>query len=178
VIVGSGLLAQGFVQCFAERGDVWIYAAGVSNSSCVDFRDFNRERLRLLGALDEGRNAGCFIYFSTCSAYDLEAYSTPYVQHKLAMEGLVEKHLKCLIVRLPQVVGKTTNPHTLLNYLFSKVSQNKPFHVWSKARRNIIDIDDIVSIVQVLVADSLKRNMIVNVANSVNYSIILGAHRN
>ncbi|MDX8394429.1 MAG: hypothetical protein R8K21_07600 [Mariprofundales bacterium] len=172
MIVGSGLLAKSFTPWFAERDDVCIYAAGVSNSACVDSKEFERERLRLLQSLEIAKNTDAFVYFGTCSVDDSYAYNTAYVQHKLAMEKLVAKHPKHLIIRLPQIAGKTPNPHTLLNYLFFKISTGKSFYLWNKAKRNIIDVDDISFIVQNVIDDPLKRNMIVNIANPVNYSIM------
>jgi len=172
MIVGSGLLARGFEPFFADRDDVCIYAAGVSNSSCVDVSEFERERLRLQLALDIAANADAFLYFSTCSVYDPCALDTPYVKHKMNMENNVSKHPKHMIIRLPQVAGKTANPHTLLNYLFTRISRSESFHLWRHAKRNIIDIDDIVAIVSKLVSNPLMRKMTVNVANPVNDSIM------
>jgi nucleoside-diphosphate-sugar epimerase len=172
MIIGSGLLARGFAPLFAKRDDVCIYAAGVSNSSCVDSSEFERERLRLLAALDSATNVESFLYFSTCSIYDPCAYGTPYVKHKMDMERIVSKHSKHMVIRLSQVAGRTSNPHTLLNYLFAKISRSESFHMWCGTKRNIIDIDDIVAIVSKLISNPLRRNMTINVANSVNYSIM------
>jgi len=172
MIIGSGLIARVFLDAFANRDDVCIYAAGVSNSSCVDSREFEREQLRLLSALDKFANVDVFIYFSTCSVFDPEAYNKPYVQHKLAMEKLVSEHSSYLIIRLPQAVGRTPNPHTLLNYLHARIARSETFHLWNKAKRNIIDIDDIVSIVREIISDPSSRSITVNVANPINYSIM------
>lgn len=155
MVIGSGLMARAFAHVFDnEPGGLLVYAAGVSNSGCGDPREFQRERDRLSEAMSDAQTNRAFIYFSTCSVEDPEAVATPYVQHKIAMEGLVRTHPGHLIIRLPQVAGRTPNPHTLLNYLYARISRGERFAIWNRARRNIIDVDDVVRIVKFLVRGS------------------------
>lgn len=173
MIIGSGLLAQAFAPEFSKRNDVCIYAAGVSNSSCTDAHEFARERQRLTSALAQAGQNVTFVYFGTCSVVaDPEARDTPYVKHKLAMEQLVSAHPHYLIVRLPQVAGKTPNPHTLLNYLYARISRSEAFMLWRNAKRNIIDVADAVAIAHELLADASMRNVTVNIANPTSYPMI------
>lgn len=169
MLIGSGLLAQAFTSAFAQREDVCIYAAGVSNSSCADAGEFERERRRLAEALRLSALADAFVYFGTCSVADPEARDTPYVCHKLAMEQLVAGHPRHLILRLPQVAGRTPNPHTLLNYLYARISRSEPFCLWNNAQRNIIDVDDVEAIASQLIADPGTRNVTLNIANADSY---------
>lgn len=177
MLVGSGLIAQAFAPAFAQRADVCIYAAGVSNSSCTAAHEFARERERLLKALEAAAHADTFAYFSTCSIADPEATDTAYVRHKLAMEQLVAAHPRHLILRLPQVAGRTPNPHTLLNYLYARISRSEMFQLWRNAYRNIIDVDDVAAITSQLIADPAARGMTFNVANPDCYPMmaIVGA---
>ena len=172
MIIGSGLLARAFAPLFAQRGEVLIYAAGVSNSACSDVREFARERQRLSDGLKNCQSRETFVYFGTCSVMDPEAINTPYVQHKLAMERLVATHPRYLILRLPQVAGRTPNPHTLLNFLYARVSRSEEFSLWRYAKRNIIDVVDIVAITQCLLEDITARNSTFNVANPINHSMM------
>lgn len=172
MIIGSGLLAHAFANPFSQRDDVCIYAAGVSNSSCIDVQEFERERLLLSESLAQTKHVDVFIYFGTCSVADPEARNTPYVQHKLAMEQLVVAHPRHLIFRLPQVAGKTPNPHTLLNYLYARISRSEAFNLWIKAKRNIIDIDDVAAIAGQFIADESVRSVTLNIANPISYSMI------
>lgn len=176
-LIGSGLLAQAFAPTFSQHENVCIYAAGVSNSACADTREFVRERQRLAEALRLSAHADAFVYFGTCSAADPEAYNTPYVQHKLAMEQLVAAHPRYLILRLPQVAGKTPNPHTLLNYLYARISRSETFCLWRNARRNIIDVEDAVAVANLLINDPAVRNTILNIANTASHRMedIVGA---
>jgi nucleoside-diphosphate-sugar epimerase len=172
MIIGSGLLAKAFHTAYSHSEDVCIYAAGVSNSKCTDNREFEREQVRLLHAMQKAMPVGTFVYFGTCSVADIETNSTPYVQHKLAMEQLVAQHPQHLILRLPQVAGITPNPHTLLNFLYAKIARSEAFDLWHYAKRNIIDVADVASIVDQLLSDEALRNITLNVANPTNYSML------
>lgn len=172
MLIGSGLLAQAFAFPFSQRDDVCIYAAGVSNSSCIDVQEFERERQLLSETLKQTMHVGVFVYFGTCSVVDPEVRNTPYAQHKLAMERLVVAHPHHLILRLPQVAGKTPNPHTLLNFLYARISRSEAFSLWKNAKRNIIDIDDVAAIASQFIADDSVRNVTINIANPISYSMI------
>ena len=172
MLIGSGLLAQAFANPFSQRDDVCIYAAGVSNSGCIDAQEFEREQRLLFESLAKAKQTGVFVYFGTCSAADPEARNMPYVQHKLAMEQLVAAHPRHLILRLPQVAGRTPNPHTLLNFLYARISRGEVFNLWRKAKRNIIDIDDVAAIAGQFITDESVRNVTINIANPISYSMI------
>ncbi len=169
MLIGSGLLAQAFASTFLRREDVCIYAAGVSNSGCIDVHEFARERQRLADAMQQAKHVDVFVYFGTCSVADSEARNTPYVRHKLAMEQLVSAHPRHLILRLPQVAGKTPNPHTLMNFLYARIARSEAFSLWKNAKRNIIDIDDVTSIAHQLIVDKTARNITLNIANPISY---------
>jgi nucleoside-diphosphate-sugar epimerase len=171
ILHGSGLLAQAFASGISPCQDGCIYAAGVSNSNCTDAREYARERERLDSALKQAGHLDPFVYFGTCSIADPETRDTPYVQHKLAMERQVRAHPRHLILRLPQVAGKTPNPHTLLNFLFARISRSEGFCLWKNATRNIIDIVDVAATTCELIKDTSARNLTLNIANSTSYSM-------
>jgi nucleoside-diphosphate-sugar epimerase len=172
MIVGSGLLARGFAAQYQRRSDVCIYAAGVSNSNGTDMYEFSRERARLVLALQAADDIGVFVYFGTCSVADPEVRHTQYVQHKLAMEQLVAEHPHHLILRLPQVAGHTPNPHTLLNFLYARISRSEAFSVWCNAYRNIIDVDDVATLAGLLIENQAMRRRTLNLANPCSYSML------
>ena len=158
MIVGSGVVAS----ALDDRADCILYAAGVSNSRCQDADEFTRDRERLQSHL---HRPGLFVYFSTCATTDTE-----YVLHKRELEALVKARGDYLICRLPTVAGKTSNPHTLLNYLHSRIARSERFDLWPDARRNIIDTIDVSTIVRWLIKDG-ARNEVVNVAAPHDYSM-------
>lgn len=169
MIIGSGLLANALRLPFQQRDDVCIFAAGVSNSSCTNPDEFERERTRLLAALNATADMTAFVYFGTCSVGDAEAQHTHYVQHKVKMEQLVSQHPRALILRLPQLAGNTPNPHTLLNFLYARISRGETFSVWRNAYRNIIDVEDVATLTSLLIDDPAMRRCTLNLANPDSY---------
>jgi nucleoside-diphosphate-sugar epimerase len=155
------MIASAFRLARSIKGSV-IHAAGVSDSTCVRQSDFDRDQARLVDSL---RNTGLFIYVSTCSVED-----KPYTAHKRAMEELVRARGDFLILRLPTVAGRTANPHTLLNYLYARIVRSEGFDLYTRARRNIIDLSDVVAITHWLVRDGAV-NETVNVAAPHDYSV-------
>jgi dTDP-4-dehydrorhamnose reductase len=168
MIIGSGLMARVFAGRPTAGADVVVLAAGVSNSQCSDPREFERERELVERTLGEAVNARQVVYFSTCSVHDEAAAATHYVRHKLAMEDLVRQHPGHLILRLPQVAGRTPNPHTLLNYLYARISRGERFAVWRHAQRNVIDCDDVRAI-GFAVLESGQRGATMNIAAPRSY---------
>jgi nucleoside-diphosphate-sugar epimerase len=171
MIIGSGLLAANFSSAYAQSDEVLIYAAGVSNSACTDCQEFERERALVVEALRKNSEIETFVYFSTCSVQDPDLQHTPYVVHKRAMEGLISAHPGHLVFRLPQVAGRSNNPHTLLNFLFAKIRCGERFTIWGGASRNVIDVIDVYRVARYIIDQRVLRQEIVNIANSANYSV-------
>ncbi|MDD2701321.1 MAG: hypothetical protein PHH36_08775 [Sideroxydans sp.] len=166
MIEGSGLIAQAFMREGAQRlHDTCIYAAGVSNSCCRDSYEFLRERERFEAVVAACPADTRFVYFSSCSIDDPSVRDTAYVQHKLRMEARVRRCPRHLILRLPQVAGRTPNPHTLLNFLHQRMTRGQRFQVWAGARRNIIDVADVAHITLYLIRREDAQGETVNVAN-------------
>ncbi|MBQ9578688.1 MAG: NAD-dependent dehydratase [Ottowia sp.] len=169
MIVGNGLIATAFRgHDFENSPNIVIYASGVSNSKEVRNEAFLREKAMLVDAVASEK----FIcYFSTCSINDPEMQGAPYVVHKKQMEALVGSAKNYAIFRLPQVVGKTPNPHTLTNYIHNKIMRGERFHVWKHARRNLIDVDDVALIVSYLMHGGCVDKKTINVASPFFISI-------
>lgn len=166
MIVGSGLIARAFIRGGANAlAGNCFYAAGVSNSGCKDEGEYLRERERLDAALDACPPGDRFVYFSTCSIEDPAMRESEYVRHKIRMENLVRERAGHLILRLPQVAGKTPNPHTLLNYLHARIAHSERFQVWNGAMRNIIDAADVVRIATDLIVTEDANAETINIAN-------------
>ncbi len=172
MVVGSGLIARAFARYKDALSGTCVYAAGVSNSSCKDAREFERERQRLLAALADSPSGHLFLYFSTCSIGDPAVRDSAYVRHKIAMEHVVAERGRHLILRLPQLAGATPNPHTLLNYLYARLVRSERFAIWRGASRNIIDVDDVARIVVSLVTEENACGETINIANSSSAGMI------
>lgn len=166
MIIGSGLIASALGRGGADAlGGTCFYAAGVSNSGCRDEREYLRERTRLESVLAGTPASERIVYFSTCSIEDPASRNSEYVQHKIRMENLVRERARHLILRLPQVAGNTPNPHTLLNFLYERITRSERFHVWGNAMRNIIDVEDVVKISMDLIATEGANGETINVAS-------------
>ena len=164
-MIGGGLMAQAF-QRYENDDSVIIFASGVSSSKFCTVDDCAREEALLRKALDECDNKTLFVYFSSCSIASSNLTGDTYHTHKKNMEAIIQANTKKhTIFRLPNVVGRTANLDTLFYYLVDKAKSQKEFDLWSGAKRNIIDIDDVVSIVNNIIDNGVFVNEIINVAN-------------
>ena len=112
------------------------------------------------------------VYFSSCSMYDPSAKETKYVLHKIAMENFIQKNVKkYLIFRISQIVGNTTN-NTLINYLIKSIKAKNRIAIWKNSMRNLIDIDDVYSIVSYILDNKTEVNQVIHIANSQNMWIL------
>ena len=161
MIIGNGLLAKAFLPYYEHDPEVLVFASGVSNSRETRAEEFAREKVMLDAACQQGKE---LIYFSTCSVHDPELAHSPYVMHKLEMEAMVAALPHFAVLRLPQVVGHTPNPHTLTNFLHHQITTGQQFHIWRNARRNLIDIDDIAKIAVWLISHHDADDIITNIA--------------
>ena len=149
-IIGNGMLASAFDRGALCELEALVFASGVSNSSEVDPRAFERERVLLEQVLDAMPNGRRLVYFGTTSVDDPDRAATPYVQHKLAMEARVKSRPGHVILRLPQVVGRTQNRHTLTNHLARRIRGGLVVDVWLRATRNLLDVDAVAALTLVL----------------------------
>lgn len=169
MLVGNGLIASAFKSTIFENdSNIILFASGVSNSKEENPDAFVREKNLLINNLSLGKPV---YYISTCSINDPEMQNTGYVTHKKAMESLVKESSSNAIFRLPQVVGKTANPNTLTNFLYSKIISDTPFQIWKHAKRNLIDVDDVVQIACALMNSSMAHGTI-NIASPFDVSIL------
>lgn len=162
MVIGNGLMAKTFSD-YNTLKDIVVFASGVSNSTETNDSEFKRE-LDLLKHTIANYPDSKLIYFSTCSIADNAVKDRPYVLHKLKLENYIENHARnYLIFRISNVVGFQGNEHTIMNYLVDSVRNNKEISLWKYAERNLIDADDVKSIVDDVI-DSQLNNCIINVA--------------
>lgn len=164
------MLARAFEERFANDKNILIFASGVSNSSETDTASFERERSLLRLELSKGYKQT--IYFSSCGVGLDSQNHTPYMQHKLAMESLVLATAGGIILRLPQVVGRTSNPNTLTNYLHAKILNGEHFHVWARAERNLVDVADVALIGEAIITSNETPPTIINIASETSIPVL------
>lgn len=152
MIVGNGLIARAF-SSHAASDEVLIFASGVSNSKEIDLMHFVRERELLRTTIESNPTMRC-VYFSTSSVLDPLLQQEPYVVHKLACEKMLKESCNDpLILRVSNVVGKSGNPATVFNFFKHKIQNEQHFELWSGACRNFLDVDDLVSITDIVLSN-------------------------
>ena len=150
MIVGNGMIAKKFKK-YKDKGNVLIFASGVSNSNETRCTNFSKELKMVKHAL-KNFNDKQFIYFSSCSLEDMELNHTPYHLHKKNIEILIQQMSpNYLVFRLPNIIGSQGNSETLVNYFINKIKSNKEFEVWKNATRNIVAIDDFYKIASYII---------------------------
>ncbi|HDS1510281.1 NAD-dependent epimerase/dehydratase family protein [Stenotrophomonas maltophilia] len=145
MIIGRGLVATAFVDDWLQDETTMIVAAGVSNSAETERAAFAREE-RMLDEVLANKQLRRIVYFGSCAVGNPSERQTPYLQHKAAMEARILADVRGQVFRLPQVVGAGGNPHTLTNFLCSRILSGEPFDVWARAERNLIDIQDVATL--------------------------------
>jgi len=169
MVIGRGLLGTAF-QRYAGDEQILLFCSGVSNSGCTSHTEFEREQHLLEEAL-RIHSEKVFVYFSTCSVYDPTLCDRPYVLHKLKMEQLVRQHTDHLILRLSNLVGRTDNPYTILNYFYKAIDSGIPFELWQYAERNLIDIEDVLLVCDFVLKQKLFINQTLQIANPISYPV-------
>tara|TARA_B110000259_G_scaffold172298_1_gene204593 strand:+ start:90 stop:536 length:447 start_codon:yes stop_codon:yes gene_type:complete len=89
------------------------------------------------------------------------------------MEKIIKKEFKnFIIIRLPEVVGKSVNKFTLTNFIYDKITKSIKFQLWSNALRNLIDIKDVVHIVSKIIKIKEFKNCTLNIFNPNMYNVL------
>ena len=173
MIVGSGLIANSLKNSLCDTDKILIFASGVSNSAETSSVAFQRERLLLQSSVEMSNSKKMlFIYFSSCALVDEQQLKIPYYQHKHQMEQLIKTTADNFIIfRLPQLIGKSDNKNTLINYLVDKINRGETFQLWDGATRYLIEIKDLKVLLESFIFDKNLWNKTSDIANSYRYSI-------
>jgi nucleoside-diphosphate-sugar epimerase len=146
MIIGNGLIAKSLKNIDTEN--YLYFASGVSNSLETRSSEFEREFSLLKNSIIQHKENKLF-YFSTLSVNDLSKQQSPYVLHKLEIENFIKENCKnYIILRVGNIVGKGGNPNTLFNFLKTQIIQGSNFMLHQKARRLLLDIDDITEFLE------------------------------
>lgn len=175
-VVGSGFLAGHFASLAPSHPGVVVAAFGVSIASGIAESDFTREATRLYELILRcERRQERLVFFSTASAAmyavpwrpgteDGPVFpSTAYGRHNLALEAvLAASPIDYLVLRLTHVVGPAQHARMLVPSLVRQI-QSGTVQLYRGARRDLIDVDDLVTVVDRLLATGVGRT-VVNVA--------------
>ena len=157
------MVAGAIKQLSGWENDI-LFSSGVSNSGETDSNLFRKEIDLVLQHLTKLPQAGTFVYFSTTSIFDPNRKMSHYIRHKLFIESLIKaSNKKFLIVRLPNLVGSSLNPHTLTNYFAESIRLEKPINLNEAAIRHLIDVADLSYILNDIKERYGKNKLTVNV---------------
>ena len=163
MVIGGGMMAKAFSAFRVDSGTV-IFASGVSDSLEDRREAFDRERSLLLRTREENSDK-LMVYFGTCSVVDPDRSDTPYVQHKLEMESLLQNSDgPSMILRLPLAIGPAHRTRTLAQFLYEKISREQPFEVWAHATRYPVDVADTFRIANLFIGQRSLWNRRINIA--------------
>lgn len=172
MLIGNGFIANKFDE-YKNNDEFIIFASGVSNSKETRKEEFDKEIDILCQKIKKYGSQKCFVYFSTCSVYDNQEINSHYVKHKINIEKILIDSVKHFhIFRVSQVVGKSKNKFTILNFIYNCILNEIKFDLWLNVYRNLIDIDDLYLIVNYIISNNLLKNRIINIANKQNISIV------
>lgn len=169
MIVGNGQLAKVF-QGADLKENVCIFASGVSNSSCTDEKQFEREKNLLIDTLKNNSDKK-FVYFSSCALSAIEYPKNDYYKHKANMEDIIKEHSNnYYIFRVPQLFGDLILHKTLINFIYKAIEHNHKFNIYDEAYRYVIEINDVQKLVEnYLDNDGCVR---VDLANPYRYKVL------
>jgi len=86
--------------------------------------------------------------------------NTKYVKNKIFIENFLKSKVKkLLILRLPQIAGRSNNNNTILNYVYKKIKERETLVIWQNVERSIIDVDDLLNILRKVLKKNLKKNL-------------------
>lgn len=170
MVIGNGMVAKRF-ESYSQKDDFIIFASGVSNSKNTDLTAYQREAA-LLEKLIAEYPGKTLVYFSTCSLYDPGEKGSLYYLHKLRTEAFIRREVdRYTIFRVSNIVGRSGNPNTVLNFFYYHLLHKINFDLWNNTSRNLIDMDDMFAIADHILQNGTYPNQVVNIANPVSNNV-------
>jgi hypothetical protein len=112
MIIGNGSIAR----VLKDRKDLVFFASGVSNSSCTDESEYERE-FNLLKTIPIDQH---IVYFSNLGIYYKK---DRYTQHKINIEEYIRNNYKSYTIVRIEVCEWVTTPNTILNFFKTQLKQ-------------------------------------------------------
>ena len=166
-IIGNGFIANNFLKInkLIKKSGYLIYSAGISNSQEISKKEFSRE-IKLFRKFTKKNNLRNLIFISTADINNNLKKKDKYIKNKIIIERLIKKNFSnYIIIRLPQIIGKSNNKKTLINYFFDCIKKNKKIKVYKDIKRNILDIDDVIKALKIIIFDKKINKKIITLCN-------------
>jgi hypothetical protein len=114
MIIGRGSIAQSIID-----NDLLVFlASGVSNSSCTDENEYDRE-WKLIKSIGYDKH---IVYFSNLAIY---YKNDRYTKHKIEVEEFIRTNFKAYTIVRIEVCTWVQTPTTILNYFRNLKKQGK-----------------------------------------------------
>lgn len=168
MILGRGLIATAFKNSVFDSPWYVVFASGVSNSMESDPKAYAREVALLESSIAKNTT---ILYFSTTSVFDPTKLDSPYIRHKLNVEKIIRENAESyIIIRLPILVGRTNNPHTLINFMATAIREKRSVELHALACRHLLDIDDLIPLLTPYQTDK-KLQLVLNIPGSTKITV-------
>lgn len=152
MIYGNGMVGSAMLPLDSAK-DIF-FASGVSNSMETSPDAFIREKNLVKNALALRASENLrFHYFSTTGVERLSNDSRAYFHHKKKIEDFLIQEVPSpwlKIYRLPNVVGKSRNPHTLTNFVYTSIQSGQSHKLLLDAKRELLDVNELAKSVREL----------------------------
>lgn len=146
MIIGNGSIAK----ILEDRDDIIFFASGVSNSSCIDEKEYKRE-FNLLKTISTDNH---IVYFSNLGIYYKQ---DRYTQHKREIEEYIRNNYKSYTIVRIEVCEWVTTPNTILNFFKKQLSQGiEP--IIQDTTRYVLSLDEFLYWVK-LIQPGVKNEM-------------------
>lgn len=169
-IIGNGFIAKNLskIDKFIKKSNYLIYCAGISNSKVFSKFELKRELNSFNKFLKKNYNRK-LIYISTADIKNNLKKKDLYIKNKILIERIIKrKFKKYIILRLPQIIGYSSNKNTLINYFYNNIKKNKKIIINLGVERNILDIEDVAKVLRIILFNN-NNNRVVTLSNK--YSV-------
>ena len=169
-IIGNGFIAKNLLKIdkFIKKSNYLIYCAGISNSKVFSRFKLKRE-LNSFNKFSKKNYNRKLIYISTADIKNNLKKKDLYIKNKILIEKIIKrKFKKYIILRLPQIIGYSSNKNTLINYFYNNIKKNKKIIINLGVERNILDIEDVAKVLRIILFNN-TNNQVITLSNK--YSV-------
>tara|TARA_B100001057_G_C22632955_1_gene865125 strand:- start:176 stop:886 length:711 start_codon:yes stop_codon:yes gene_type:complete len=166
-IIGKGFIAKNLSKISREiiQSKIIIYAAGISNSNTESRKDLVRE-INSFNKFSKINKRKKILFISTADVTNNLKNRSKYVKNKIKIEKSIKKNFKnFIIVRIPQIIGKSKNKNTLINFFYNKIKSRKTIKLLLNVDRNLLDIDDIIKMIKVIIMNNKINKKVITLSN-------------
>lgn len=169
-IIGNGFIAKNLLKIdkFIKKSNYLIYCAGISNSKVFSRFELKRE-LNSFNKFSKKNYNRKLIYISTADIKNNLKKKDLYIKNKILIEKIIKRRFKkYIILRLPQIIGYSSNKNTLINYFYNNIKKNKKIIINLGVERNILDIEDVAKVLRIILFNN-TNNQVITLSNK--YSV-------